>query len=77
MSKEKERKLEKKEVARRFRVICNEEIANLEDQLPYVTGPLERDDLLKQIDALHELADQANQRAEELLAQYYAKQERR
>ncbi len=40
MSKEKERKLEKKEVARRFRVICNEEIANLEDQLPYVTGPL-------------------------------------
>ena len=75
MSKDKERKLEKEQVAQRFRVICSQEIASLEDQLPYVTGLLEKDEILKQIDALNELADQANERAEEIMAEYYKRQE--
>ena len=57
-------------MAERFRVICNDQINDLEDKLPGVTHPLEKDQLLKEIDALLDLVDQANERAVELVKQY-------
>jgi uncharacterized protein YpiB (UPF0302 family) len=61
---------EESRVAERFRVICNEAIEDLEDKLPSVTHPLEKDEILKEIDALLDLVDQANERAVELVKQY-------
>ena len=57
-------------MAERFRVICNDQINELEDKLPGVTHPLEKDQILKEIDALLDLVDQANERAVELVKQY-------
>ena len=57
-------------MAKRFRVICNDQINELEDKLPGVTHPLEKDQILKEIDALLDLVDQANERAVELVKQY-------
>ena len=62
---------EESRVAERFRVICNEQIETLEDKLPAVTHPLEKNEILKEIDALLDLADQANERAVELVKTYY------
>lgn len=61
---------EESRVAQRFRVICNEQIEDLEDKLPAVTHPLEKDGILKEIDALLDLVDQANERAVELVRVY-------
>mgnify|MGYP000386022754 FL=1 len=61
---------EEQRVAQRFRVICNEQIESLEDRLANVTHPLEKDSLLKEIDALLDLVDQANERAVELVRIY-------
>lgn len=61
---------EEQRVAKRFRVICNEQIESLEDKLPAVTHPLEKDGILKEIDALLDLVDQANERAVELVRVY-------
>ena len=61
---------EEQRVASRFRVICNEQIESLEDKLPAVTHPLEKDGILKEIDALLDLVDQANERAVELVRIY-------
>ena len=58
-------------MAERFRVICNDQINELEDKLPGVTHPLEKDQILKEIDALLDLVDQANERAVELVKTYY------
>ena len=58
-------------MAERFRVICNDQINDLEDKLPGVTHPLEKDQILKEIDALLDLVDQANERAVELVKTYY------
>ena len=66
--------LEIARVARRFREICNEHIMELEDQMHRANNLLERDDLEKQIDAMHELADQANSRAKAMIEDYYANQ---
>jgi uncharacterized protein Yka (UPF0111/DUF47 family) len=66
-----ERKTQVKEVANRFRLICNEQIEEIEDRLPKVSDPLERDDLLKRIAALEQIADEANARAEEMIKVYY------
>lgn len=66
--------LEIARVARRFREICAEQIEDMEDKLPDANNPLERDDLNKQIDAMHELADQANDRAKAMIEDYYANQ---
>ena len=60
-------------VARRIRIICDEQIEDLEDRLPATTHPLEKDSILKEIDALHEYADQANERAVELVKKYFKK----
>ena len=57
-------------MAARFRVICHDQINELEDKLPGVTHPLEKDQILKEIDALLDLVDQANERAVELVKQY-------
>ena len=61
---------EESRVAQRFRVICNEQIEDLEDKLPGITHPLEKDEMLKEIDALLDLVDQANERAVELIRVY-------
>jgi hypothetical protein len=60
-----------KQVAKRFKVICNEQIEEIEDRLPKVLDSLERDSLLKRIDALEQIADEANARAEEMIESYY------
>ena len=62
---------EEQRVAKRFRLICNEQIETLEDKLPAVTHPLEKNEILKEIDALLDLVDQANERAVELVKNYY------
>ena len=62
-------------VARRIRIICDEQIEDLEDRLPTTTHPLEKDSILKEIDALHEFADQANERAVELVKKYFKKKQ--
>ena len=61
---------EESRVAKRFRVICNEQIEDLEDKLPGITHPLEKDEILKEIDALLDLVDQAKERAVELIRVY-------
>ena len=70
---DKEKDTEIKQVAKRFKVICNEQIEEIEDRLPKVVDPLERDSLLKRIDALEQIADEANARAEEMINAYYKK----
>ena len=60
----------KERLAERFRVICNEQIAELEDRLSSITNPLKKDEILKEIDALLDIVDQANERAEEIIKKY-------
>ena len=67
MSKKEKVDFEPWEAARAWRLICNDEIEKREDQLPSTNNPIDRNELLKEIDALHELADQANERANELI----------
>ena len=57
-------------VARHIRIVCSQQIEDLEDQLPQVTNPAERKDLQKQIDTLHEMTDEVNRRAEVLIVKY-------
>ena len=57
-------------VARHLRLVCSQQIEDLEDQLPQVTNPVEREDLQKQIDTLHEMTDEVNRRAEVLIREY-------
>ena len=57
-------------VARHLRIVCSQQIEDLEDQLPQVTNPAERKDLQKQIDTLHEMTDEVNRRAEVLIREY-------
>ena len=57
-------------VARHLRIVCSQQIEDLEDQLPQVTNPVEREDLQKQIDTLHEMTDEVNRRAEVLIQEY-------
>ena len=58
------------DVASRFRDLCTSQIEDLEDQMPYVTHPLEKDAILKEIDALNDLVDNANREAEILIKEY-------
>ena len=53
-----------------LRLVCSQQIEDLEDQLPQVTNPLEREDLQKRIDTLHEMTDEVNRRAEVLIREY-------
>ena len=47
-----------------MRLVCTEQIEELEDQLPRVTNPQDREDRTKRIETLHEMADEINRRAE-------------
>jgi hypothetical protein len=71
MGKDEKRKVELQAVAEKFRLLCNMRIEELEDRIPGITNLLEKDALLKEIDALHELADKANEEAEHLIEEYY------
>ena len=53
-----------------LRLVCSQQIEELEDQLPQVTNPREREDLQKRIDTLHEMTDEVNRRAEVLIREY-------
>ena len=57
-------------VARHLRLVCTEQIEELEDQLPRVTNPQDREDITKRIETLHEMADEINRRAEFLIGEY-------
>ena len=57
-------------VARHLRLVCSQQIEDLEDQLPQATNPVEREDLQKRIDTLHEMTDEVNRRAEVLIWEY-------
>ncbi len=71
MSKNEKRKVELQAVAAKFRLLCNMRIEELEDRIPGITNLLAKDALLKEIDALHELSDRANEEAEHLIEEYY------
>ena len=62
-------------VARHLRLVCTEQIEELEDQLPRVTNPQDREDIAKQIETLHEMADEINRRAEFIIGEYDRKNE--
>ena len=53
-----------------LRLVCLQQIEELEDQLPQATNPVEREDLQKRIDTLHEMTDEVNRRAEVLIREY-------
>jgi len=57
-------------MARHLRIVCSQQIEDLEDQLPQATNPVEREDLQKRIDTLHEMTDEVNRRAEVLIREY-------
>ena len=59
-------------VAKHLRLVCTEQIEELEDQLPRVT---DREDITKRIETLHEMADEINRRAEFLIGEYDRKNE--
>jgi hypothetical protein len=56
-----------KGVVAHIKKVCEDEIATLEDRLPAVTDLLEKDQILKEIDALNQIADDANTRAEGII----------
>ena len=64
MSHKEERDLQKEAVAKNIRLVCKQEISVLEDKLPRTEDLLEKDQFLKEIDALNQIAKQANARAE-------------
>ena len=68
---EDERLSQKDMVAARLRDLSAKQIEDLEDRLPHITNLLERDQVLKEIDALEQIADEANKRAEDIISEYY------
>ena len=64
MSYKEERDLQKEAVAKNIRLVCEQEISVLEDKLPRTEDLLEKDQFLKEIDALNQIAKEANTRAE-------------
>tara|TARA_R110001583_G_scaffold172583_2_gene326328 strand:+ start:1768 stop:2010 length:243 start_codon:yes stop_codon:yes gene_type:complete len=64
MSHKEERDLQKEAVAKNIRLVCEQEISVLEDKLPRTEDLLEKDQFLKEIDALNQIAEEANARAE-------------
>ena len=67
--KDQEKQKQIEQVAARFKNIklCSEEIERIEDRLPKVVDLFEKDKLLKEIDALEQIADEANERAVEMI----------
>ena len=64
----------KNKVIKKFLEQLEKEIEQREDSLPYVLNPQEREKVLQEIEELGSMADQANERAEEIIAQYESKQ---
>jgi len=56
--------------------MCSEEIERIEDRLPKVVDLFEKDKLLKEIDALEQIADEANARAVEMIENFYKQGEK-
>ena len=56
--------------------MCSEEIERIEDRLPKVVDLFEKDKLLKEIDALEQIADEANDRAVEMIENFYKQGEK-
>ncbi len=71
---EKQKQIE--QVAARFKNLCSEEIERIEDRLPKVVDLFEKDKLLKEIDALEQIADEANDRAVEMIENFYKQGEK-
>ena len=67
MSYKEERDLQKEAVAKNIRLVCEQEISVLEDKLPHTEDLLEKDQFLKEIDALNQIAKEANVRAEQII----------
>ena len=67
MSNSEKEVLQTKGVVAHIKKVCEDEIATLEDRLPAVTDLLEKDQILKEIDALNQIADDANTRAEGII----------
>ncbi len=67
MSDSEKEVLQTKGVVAHIKKVCEDEIATLEDRLPAVTDLLEKDQILKEIDALNQIADDANTRAEGII----------
>jgi len=67
MSDSEKEVLQTKGVVAHIKKVCEDEIATLEDRLPAVTDLLEKDQILKEIDALNQIADEANTRAEGII----------
>ena len=67
MSDSQKEVLQTKGVVAHIKKVCEDEIATLEDRLPAVTDLLEKDQILKEIDALNQIADDANTRAEGII----------
>ena len=67
MSDSQKEVLQTKGVVAHIKKVCEDEIAILEDRLPAVTDLLEKDQILKEIDALNQIADDANTRAEGII----------
>ena len=64
----------KNKVIKKFLEQLQKEIEQREDSLPYVLNPQEREKVLQEIEELGSMADQANERAEEILAEYEQRQ---
>ena len=64
----------KNEVVKKFLEQIQKEIEQREDSLPYVLNPQEREKILQEIEELGLMSDQANERAEEIIAQYESRQ---
>ena len=57
--------------------VCEDEIASLEDQLPDIVNPKEKQQLLLAIDALNMLVDRANNNADSMIEELNLIKEKR
>ena len=64
----------KNEVVKKFLEQIQKEIEQREDSLPYVLNPQEREKILQEIEELGLMSAQANESAEEIIAQYESRQ---
>ena len=57
--------------------VCEDEIASLEDQLPDIVNPNEKQQFLQAIDALNMLVDRANNNADSMIEELNLIKEKR
>ncbi len=73
--KDEEKQKQVEQLTTRFKKLCHDEIEKIEDELPKIKDLLLKDKLLKEIDALEKIADEANERAVEMIEKYYQGEE--